>query len=52
MRFTEYNEETQLYELIYVDIINCVQKLGIIEDLLEEYGILSIRELKEFLDCD
>lgn len=29
------------------------QKLGKIEDILEEYGITTVKELKDFLeDCD
>jgi len=49
MRFTVYNVETQLYELDNHGIEfleNVIQKLGIIEDMMDEAGIDSLRELK------
>jgi len=53
MRMTIFNLDTQLYELDNFGIEhleNAIQKLGIIEDILEEYNIYSIKELKEYLN--
>ncbi len=55
MRMTVYNVEKQLYEADNYGIEfleNIIQKLGIIEDILEDKGIFSIKELKERLDSD
>lgn len=55
MRMTVFNVDTQLYELDQFGIRNLenvIQKLGIIEDIMEDHGIFSILELKERLDND
>ena len=52
MKMTVFNTDTQLYELDHFGIEyleNAIQKLGIIEDLLEEYNIYSIQDLREYL---
>ena len=49
MRFTKYNKKTELFEPKYC-MENIVQKLGIIEDLMEKNGIFSLTELKEVLE--
>lgn len=55
MRMTVFNVDTQLYEpdnhgIEFIE--NIIQKLGIIEDILEDHGIFSISELKERLNSD
>lgn len=55
MRMTVFNVDTQMYEADNFGIEfleNIIQKLGIIEDIMENHGIFSIQELKERLDCD
>ena len=54
MRFTVFNIDKQIYELktysnpIY-ELEQSLQKLGLLEDVLEDYNINSIEELKERL---
>lgn len=55
MRMTVFNVETQMYELDNHGIEfleNVIQKLGIIEDMMEENGIDSLKELKLWLQKD
>lgn len=55
MRMTVFNVDTQMYEADHFGIEfleNIIQKLGIIEDIMEDHGIYSIQELKERLDDD
>lgn len=51
MRFTKYNKKTELFEPKYC-MENIVQKLGIIEDIMEKNGVFSLKELKEKLEND
>ena len=54
MRFTVFNINKQIYELkwsdnVVLELERCLQKLGMIEDVLEDYNINTIEELKERL---
>lgn len=54
MRFTVFNIDKQIYELhwsddVVVELERSIQKLGLLEDVLEDYNINTIEELKERL---